>query len=215
MAGEYRVLYTNGIQPDAVEHALEATLVTFDAISAQDEQLETPIITRDLMGIAAAIHPYNTGRERDRILTIAQIGEIPDRETYKKFALKSVSRAFDQCARGLETDAQPMERLAWLADNALYRASSASVNGLHAGFAGGWPHHSRLVAVSFASSLAESMRLPNSSDKEHHLFPDDWATERLSWLNGGRDAGDNHAHLEAFRERYRFIFDLIAEPAVS
>lgn len=208
MPQEYQTLYTSGVSEEAVNNALSVTLDSFRTIRATDSRLPNPIIDRDLVAVVVALKPMHDGSDEDSILSVGQIGTIPN-ELYETFTLKAVSRAFSQRSRGNETDVEPMEKLAWLSKSKIYEASSASVNGLHVGFAGGWAHHGRLLATSFASNLAASFELPAREPAKGALLNAQDSADRLNWLNAGQDSGDNTPEHALARERYRFIFDKI------
>ncbi len=203
MAANYNILYGT-INVRMVEQALEESLDTFSSIRAADSSLPDPIINRDLIGIVVALPP--TG---DEILTVAQIGSMTQPQPFETFLLKAASRAYEQRSRGNPTDIEPMERLAWLSKNALHKGASASANGVHVGFAGGWAHHGRLLAVSFVKSLSESMSLPKVEASKIKLFNDSHALSRLCWLNQGQDSGDNSPEAAEAHEKYRYIFDVL------
>jgi hypothetical protein len=191
------VLYISDVSEQAVNTALSATLDTFHTIQEADEQLTRPIIDRDLVAVVVALKPAYEGPIENKILAIAQ------------FALKATSRAFAQYRRAKDTDVVAMEKLASLPNDKLYEASSASVNGLHVGFAGGWAHHGRLLAVSFANSLSNSLGLVTIDPVEMDVLDEQESTARLAWLNEGIDSGDNTPEHASAREQYRFIFSKI------
>ncbi|HET8991515.1 MAG TPA: hypothetical protein VFN31_00585 [Candidatus Saccharimonadales bacterium] len=209
MYRNYETLYASGISEAAVDRAVSVTLDKFEEIKAADIKLADPIINRELIAIVVALKPGSEEHIEESILSVARIGKIPTK-MYEKFALKAVSRAFSQQKRGIDTDIEPMEKLAWLPEASIYEASSASVNGIHVGFSGGWAHHGRLLAVSFASSVAGALELPTVEPATVELFDDEKSLERLKWLNSGQDSGDNLPEHDIARQQYRFIFDKIA-----
>ncbi len=209
MSSGYEVHYASGITDTKVEDALQALLDTFSTIQETDSRLSTPIINRDLVAVAVALKPDYIGPPEEQILAVGQSGQIDHPKPYETFALKAVSRAFEQQLRGLTTDTEPMNKLAWLPETAIYKASSASVKGLHVGFAGGWAHHGRLLAVSFAGSLSESLGLPVTPQDHQENFSELESATRLAWLNEGQDSGDNTPEHALAREQYRFIFGKI------
>ena len=209
MAQPFEVLYDALDIRVQAEHALVATLNTFQAISETDRKLANPIINRDLIGVSVALKLGEHTSPEDAILFIAQIGEIERPHPFETFLLKATSRAFEQRLRGAGTDTRPMEKLSWLSDNEIYKASSASVNGLHVGFAGGWAHHSRLLAISFAEDLAACLGLPEVPDENGQSLDDERARARLEWLNQGQDSGDNTPKAKLSQTKYSFIFDML------
>jgi hypothetical protein len=192
-----------------VERALDGTITRFAEIRKNDGKLAKPIIDRDL-AVVVALRPDFGGPEEDEILTIAQIGEFDDSDLFELFVLKATYRAFTQQRRGSQTDTAPMEALPWLPDGELHKASSASVNGLHIGLAGGWAHHGRLLAVEFAADLADSLGLAEVAPENEALLEASEAQARLAWLNQGKGSGDNTPTHSTARSQYRFVMDLIA-----
>ncbi len=140
---------------------------------------------------------------------MAQIDVIPAK-LVKKFIGKAAHRASIQASKGVKSDIVPMEELRWLNTDALYRGANASSNGLHVGVAGGWPHHSRLLAATFATELSLGLGLATDSPESSEYIDPDFAAERLAWLNKGQNAGDNNPEDVAervahFGFTYRFL----------
>jgi len=137
-----------------------------------------------------------------------QFGEIDKPQPLETFVLKAASRAFKQRAQGLRTDTTPAEhlnRLEYLRNtNRLHEIAGASVNGLHAGLAGPWVHHSRLLAATLVVDLAASLE-PSFAQAETPPYNSQAVAERLAWLNQRPDSGDNTPLHELKREQYRPI----------
>ncbi len=197
-----------------VDLAMHDTLNCFDKIRSNALKDELQLDIRPLVAVVVALQPYTSEATPDNkaILTIGKIGQIPTTELSELFTLKAVSRAFAQRKRGLATDTATMERLAWLDRNELHMAASASKNGIHVGFAGGWPHHSRIMAGQFASTIAKSLDLEEVDEPKSVSLEDEFVRETLSWLNMGHGAGDGGlAELNDSRwSRARLAIDSLA-----
>jgi hypothetical protein len=194
-----------------VGHALAGTVTRFEEVRQIDSRLVKPIINRDLIAVTVALKPGFSGPKEHEVLTITQIGEIDKPDLFELFVLKATYRAFAQRRMGQQTDIAPMEKLSRLRDGELHKASSASVNGLHVGFAGGWAHHGRLLAVEFAADLSASLGLSVATPDGQQLLGEVDAQARLAWLNQGQNSGDNTSAHAAEREQYRFIFDHLSQ----
>lgn len=192
--------------------ALTSAARNYEGIAEKALETGKPEKMDRIAAFLVALKPGLTEVSPDSIMTIGEIDKIPD-NLIETFALKATMRAFNQARRGVTNDTINMERLLWLPKDQLHLAASASSKGLHVGIAGGWPHHSRLVAATFALELAgHQMRLsPRDGTNSEDYLGDRAAKERLAWLNEGQDAGDNTEPYATERENYRFVLGLLEQ----